>query len=70
MMIGALFLLPLSFVLLLISLLLAGWADFVLASSFVWFSSCSPRDFKEGVLEAFPDQVIPSYWVRIQEYVY
>ncbi|KAK3820905.1 MAG: hypothetical protein JOS17DRAFT_755209 [Linnemannia elongata] len=47
-----------------------GWADFVLASSFVWFNSCSPRDFKEGVLEAFPDQVIPDYWARVQEYVY
>ncbi|KAI1316530.1 hypothetical protein EDD11_009869 [Mortierella claussenii] len=47
-----------------------GWADFVLAASFVWFNACSPMDFKEGVLEAFDDQVIPNYWLKVQEYVY
>ncbi|KAG0215425.1 hypothetical protein BGX28_010130 [Mortierella sp. GBA30] len=46
-----------------------GWADFVLASSFMWFSSCAPIDFKEGVLEAFDDQVISDYWNRVQEYI-
>ncbi|KAF9175098.1 hypothetical protein BGX21_007727 [Mortierella sp. AD011] len=43
-----------------------GWADFVLASSFMWFSSCSPNDFKEGILEAFDDQVFPNFWNKIQ----
>ncbi|KAF9353952.1 hypothetical protein BGX26_008287 [Mortierella sp. AD094] len=47
-----------------------GWADFVLASSFVWFNSCSPNDFKEGILEAFDDQVIPNYWNKVQQYVF
>ncbi|KAF9099341.1 hypothetical protein BGX27_000616 [Mortierella sp. AM989] len=47
-----------------------GWADFVLGASFVWFSSCSPIDFKEGILEAFDDQIIPNYWAKIQQYVH
>ncbi|KAF9438432.1 hypothetical protein BGZ76_007956 [Entomortierella beljakovae] len=45
-----------------------GWADFVIASSFAWFSSCSPENFKEGVLDAFDDQIFASFWERIQEY--
>ncbi|KAF9929640.1 hypothetical protein BGZ67_006240 [Mortierella alpina] len=46
-----------------------GWADFFLASSFMWFSSCSPKDFKEGVLEAFDDEIFPNYWKRVQDYL-
>ncbi|KAF9384810.1 hypothetical protein CPB97_005359 [Podila verticillata] len=47
-----------------------GWADFVLASSMVWFNACSPKDFEEGVLDAFEDQVIRNYWIKVQQYVY
>ncbi|KAG0369794.1 hypothetical protein BC939DRAFT_196589 [Gamsiella multidivaricata] len=47
-----------------------GWADFVLMASFVWFNACSPKDFKEGILEGFDDQVIPNYWIKVQQYVY
>ncbi|GJJ71302.1 hypothetical protein EMPS_03652 [Entomortierella parvispora] len=47
-----------------------GWADFVLASSFVWFNACSPNDFQEGVLDAFDDQVIRNYWIKVQQYIY
>ncbi|KAG0258804.1 hypothetical protein BG011_003062 [Mortierella polycephala] len=46
-----------------------GWADFVLASSFVWFSSCAPKEFQEGVLEAFDDKVFPNYWDKVQQYI-
>ncbi|KAF9896318.1 hypothetical protein BX616_007689 [Lobosporangium transversale] len=47
-----------------------GWADFVLGASFMWFNSCSPNDFKEGILEAFDDQIMLNYWKKMQEYVY
>ncbi|KAF9389074.1 hypothetical protein CPC16_006071 [Podila verticillata] len=47
-----------------------GWADFVLASSMVWFNACSPKDFEEGVLDAFEDQVFRNYWIKVQQYVY
>ncbi|CAO3570672.1 unnamed protein product [Mortierella alpina] len=45
------------------------WADFFLASSFMWFNSCSPNDFNEGVLEAFDDEIFPNYWKRVQDYL-
>ncbi|KAG0046173.1 hypothetical protein BGZ83_008631 [Gryganskiella cystojenkinii] len=47
-----------------------GWADFVLAASFVWFHACTPKDFQEGILEAFDDQVLPNYWIKVQQYIY
>lgn len=50
--------------------MIAGWADFVLASSMVWFNACSPKDFEEGFLDAFEDQVIRNYWIKVQQYVY
>ncbi|KAG0302911.1 hypothetical protein BGZ98_007127 [Dissophora globulifera] len=46
------------------------WADFVLAATFVWFDSCSPKEFQEGVLDAFDDQVMRNYWLKVQQYIY
>ncbi|KAF9953470.1 hypothetical protein BGZ72_005389 [Mortierella alpina] len=46
-----------------------GWADFFLASSFMWFNACSPSDFKEGILEAFDDQIFLNYWKKVQDYL-
>ncbi|KAF9969844.1 hypothetical protein BGZ73_007619 [Actinomortierella ambigua] len=47
-----------------------GWADFVLASAFVWFNACTPNDFEEAILDAYDDQVIRNYWIKVQQYIY
>ncbi|KAF9179404.1 hypothetical protein BGZ49_005154 [Haplosporangium sp. Z 27] len=46
-----------------------GWADFVLASSFVWFNACAPNDFNDGILQAFDDQIFTNYWHKVQQYI-